>query len=198
MARPKEFDQDEALRAAIRLFSQQGFAGTSTEELMRVMNIGRQSMYDTFADKRSLFLKALELYVGESVGSIISELERPGPALSAVRNALLSFAERCDLSSADGCMGINAICEFGQRDSDVTQIIREAARTQRAALVRVLSRARSEGVLSGDAELEDMEDFFESTLAGIRVAAKAGKSRQALRRIALFAGRAFTSDQSTS
>jgi TetR/AcrR family transcriptional repressor of nem operon len=165
---------------------------------MRVMNIGRQSMYDTFADKRSLFLKALELYVGESVRSIIRQLEKPDPALSAVRNALLSFAERRDLSSADGCMGINAICEFGQRDSDVTRIIREAARPQRAALVRALSRAQSEGELSADAELEDMVDFFESTLAGIRMAAKAGKSRQALRKIALFAGRAFISDQSTS
>ena len=83
MARPREFDQDKALRAAIRLFSQQGFAGTSTDELMRVMGIGRQSMYDTFGDKRSLFLKALELYVSESVDSIMGELERPGPGLAA-------------------------------------------------------------------------------------------------------------------
>jgi hypothetical protein len=37
--------------------------------LMRVMDIGRQSMYDTFGDKRALFLKALEMYVTESVHS---------------------------------------------------------------------------------------------------------------------------------
>src|ERR1700689_3862550 len=58
MARPKQFDQISALRKAIRLFSQQGFAATSTDELMCVMNVGRQSMYDTFGDKRALFLKA--------------------------------------------------------------------------------------------------------------------------------------------
>jgi TetR/AcrR family transcriptional regulator, transcriptional repressor for nem operon len=123
------------------------------------MNIGRQSMYDTFADKRSLFLKALKLYVGESLGSIVRELEMPGPVLSPVQNTLLSFAERRDLSSADGCMGIDAICEFGQRDSDVTRLIREASRTQRAALVRALCRAKSEGELSAEAELEDMWIF---------------------------------------
>ena len=67
MARPKEFDQDKALRKAIGLFSKQGFAATSTDELMRVMDVGRQSMYDTFGDKRELFLKALEMYVTESV-----------------------------------------------------------------------------------------------------------------------------------
>jgi hypothetical protein len=48
---------------------------------MRVMGVGRQSMYDTFGDKRALFLKALDLYVTESVHSINAELQRPGPDL---------------------------------------------------------------------------------------------------------------------
>jgi TetR/AcrR family transcriptional regulator, transcriptional repressor for nem operon len=191
MARPKEFDQESALRKAVRLFSQQGFAATSTDELMRVMDVGRQSMYDTFGDKRALFLKALEMYVTESVHTINVELERPGSALSAVQNALATFAERNDLSSAEGCMGLNAISEFGQRDADVTRIIRNAARVQRQTLMHVLTRAINQGELSSDADLESMADFFESTLAGIRMAAKAGKSRQVLRNIAAFAGRAY-------
>src|SRR6202795_1445593 len=113
MARQKEFDQEKALRKAVRLFSQQGFAATSTDELMRVMNVGRQSMYDTFGDKRALFLRALEVYVAESVRAINVELQTPGSPLAAVRRALIYFAERKDLSSTDGCMGINAVCEFG-------------------------------------------------------------------------------------
>lgn len=191
MARPKEFDQQKALRNAIRLFSQQGFAATSTDELMRVMNIGRQSMYDTFGDKRALFLRALELYVTESVQAIGVELDRNGSALSAVRNALVSFAERKDLSSSEGCMGLNAIGEFGQRDADVTRITRNAARIQRQNLMKVFARAKIQGELDAAADLEGMADFFESTLAGIRMAAKAGRSRQALRKVAAFAGRAF-------
>jgi len=191
MARPKEFDQEKALRKAIRLFSRQGFAATSTDELMHVMNVGRQSMYDTFGDKRALFLKALEMYVRESVYSITVELERPGSALSAVQNALVTFAERKDLSSAEGCMGLNAISEFGQRDADVTRITRNAARVQRRTLMHVLTKARKQRELSSDADLDSLADFFESTLAGIRMAAKAGKRRQALRNIAAFAGRAY-------
>ncbi|HWO37519.1 MAG TPA: TetR family transcriptional regulator [Candidatus Acidoferrum sp.] len=54
MARPKEVDQNSALRKAIRLSPQQGFAATSTDDLMRAMEGGRQSMYDTFGDKRAL------------------------------------------------------------------------------------------------------------------------------------------------
>jgi TetR/AcrR family transcriptional repressor of nem operon len=191
MARPKEFDQEEALRKAVRLFCRQGFAATSTDQLMRVMNVGRQSMYDTFGDKRALFLRALEMYVTESVQSISAELEKPGSALSAVRNALVTFAERKDLSSAEGCMGLNAISEFGQRDADVTQITRNAARVQRQTLMGLFARAKMQGELNSDADLDALADFFDSTLAGIRMAAKAGKSRKALRNIAIFAGRAY-------
>jgi TetR/AcrR family transcriptional repressor of nem operon len=191
MARPKEFDQERALRKAIRLFSQQGFAATSTDDLMRVMEIGRQSMYDTFGDKRALFLKALEMYVMESVHAINAELEKPSPTLITVQNALVTFAERDDLSSAEGCMGLNAISEFGQRDAEVTRITRNAGRTQRQTLMRVLERAKRQGELGSDSDLDSMADFFESTLAGIRMAAKGGKSRRALRNIALFAGRAY-------
>jgi hypothetical protein len=61
MARPKEFDLERALHRAISAFSQKGFAATSTDELMRAMEVGRQSMYDTFGDKRALFLKAPEV-----------------------------------------------------------------------------------------------------------------------------------------
>jgi hypothetical protein len=158
---------------------------------MRVMEVGRQSMYDTFGDKRALFLKALELYVTESVHSINVELERPGSALAAVRNALVTFAQRKDLSSAEGCMGLNAISEFGQRDADVTRISRDAAHVLRQTLMHVLTRAKKQGEISSDANLDSMADFFESTLAGIRMAAKAGKSRHALRNMAAFASRAY-------
>jgi hypothetical protein len=132
------------------------------------------------------------MYVTESVRSINVELERPGPALAAVQSALMAFAERRDLSNQEGCMGLNAICEFGQRDADVMRITRHAGRMQRRTLMRVLARAKKQGELSPDADLDSMADFFESTLAGIRMAAKAGKNRQALRSIAAFAGRAYT------
>jgi len=195
MARPKEFDQEKALHRAISIFSQKGFAATSTDDLMRAMDVGRQSMYDTFGDKRSLFLKALEVYVTENVRSVTVEFQTPGSPLASIRRALVHFAERRDLSSTDGCMGINAICEFGMRDEDVTRITRSAATTQRRALMDALRRAQREGELDAQTDIESLADFFESTLAGIRIAAKAGKTRPALRRIAEVASLVFAGDE---
>src|SRR6201989_1247581 len=197
MARPKEFDLERALHRAISAFSQKGFAATSTDELMRAMEVGRQSMYDTFGDKRALFLKALEVYVSESVQAINLELQAPGSPLAAIRSALIHFSERKELSGTDGCMGINAICEFGMRDEDVTRITRRAASSQRHTLMETLRQAKMEGELDAESDLESLADFFESTLAGIRIAAKAGKSRPALRRVAEVASGTFAEVKSS-
>jgi AcrR family transcriptional regulator len=197
MARPKEFDQEKALHRAISVFSQKGFAATSTDDLMRAMDVGRQSMYDTFGDKRALFLKALEAYVAESVRAINVELQTPGSPLAAVRRALIHFAERKDLSSTDGCMGINAVCEFGLRDEEVTQITRSAARVLRHTLMDTLRRAQLEGELDAHTDIESLADFFDSTLAGMRIAAKAGKTRPALKRIAEVASIVFAGTKSS-
>jgi Tetracyclin repressor-like, C-terminal domain len=109
------------------------------------------------------------------------------PWLSARAASMISTSRS---ASAEGCMGLNAI-RFGQRDAEVTRITRNASRLQRQALMRVLTRAKKHGELSSAADLDCMADFFESTLVGIKMAAKAGKSRRALRNIAAFAGGAF-------
>ena len=50
MVRPKEFDRDAAVERAMSVFWSKGYASTSTDDLLQAMQIGRQSMYDTFGD----------------------------------------------------------------------------------------------------------------------------------------------------
>jgi TetR/AcrR family transcriptional regulator, transcriptional repressor for nem operon len=74
MARPKEFDRDIAVERAMSVFWSKGYAATSTDDLLQAMKIGRQSMYDTFGDKRRLYVEALERYQLESVAGHIKRL----------------------------------------------------------------------------------------------------------------------------
>ena len=86
-------------------------------------------------------------------------------------------------------MGISTICEFGMRDEDVRRITSSAARMQRHTLMDALRRAQMKGELDAQTDLERLADFFESTLAGIRIAA--GRTRPALKRIAEVASVVF-------
>jgi AcrR family transcriptional regulator len=94
MARTKEFDRDEALQAAIGVFCEKGYAAASTDELMRAMKISRQSMYDTFGDKRQLYLEAFQRYVADSINEEIGYLAKSSSPLAGIEKMLLAFATR--------------------------------------------------------------------------------------------------------
>jgi AcrR family transcriptional regulator len=185
VARHKEFDQNAALRGAIAAFGRKGFTATSTEDLISAMNIGRQSMYDTFGDKRQLFLQALALYSKENMGAIAEDLRKPGAGLGNVRDALMHFTERQDISPTDGCMGINALLEFGLADQEVLQAMDGEGniRTVRQLLLKNLKHARSAGELPEGVDITALAEFFDTTLGGLRIAARGGKSRSELKRI---------------
>src|SRR4051812_48261415 len=62
MARSKDFDESEVLAKAVSLFWHKGYNGTSMQELVDTLGISRSSLYDTYVDKHTLYLKALEFY----------------------------------------------------------------------------------------------------------------------------------------
>ena len=89
----------------MHLFWAKGFAATGLNELLETMGIGRKSLYDTFGNKRALFIKALQRY-SDTIGSgLYQRLTNPNrPALENVRavmTATLSFNVVMFLSLTD-------------------------------------------------------------------------------------------------
>src|SRR5216683_2144590 len=101
MARPREFDRDEALDRATRAFWAKGYASTSTEDLLAAMNIGRQSLYNAFGDKRRLYLEALERYQRESNASNLKRLNSSASPLGGIE-ALLRDKVKSGVWAVDG------------------------------------------------------------------------------------------------
>src|ERR1700744_4715154 len=86
MARPRQFDEETALDAALQLFWQKGYVNTSVDDLLTAMGVNRWSMYNTFGDKEALFLKALERYARMWRGQIAQLVtSEPSPRARARR-----------------------------------------------------------------------------------------------------------------
>ncbi|MDQ0391857.1 TetR/AcrR family transcriptional regulator [Labrys monachus] len=183
MARPREFDRDEALKHATAVFWAKGFEGASTDDLLAAMKIGRQSLYDTFGDKRRLYLEALERYLAASVSSHVAMLESEASPLAGIRRMLMAFATGSVGSRALGCMGVGSISEFGQSDPEIIALNRSSALTLDAALVRALGKARSRGELAAGLDEKAAAHFIQATLLGLKVSGKAGLDAAALRQV---------------
>jgi AcrR family transcriptional regulator len=187
VARPKEFDREEVLRRAIPVFWEKGFATTSTDELVRAMGIGRQSLYDTFGDKRRLFLEALRVYNTDSIAAVLRKL-RDGPtALEAIERVLVDLAEAQGKARSLGCMGVNAVCELAGEDAEVRALIATGGALLEAALKDVVEAGKAKGDIGRTVDSRAAARFLAATLSGMKVQAKAGASREALRDVAAFA-----------
>jgi TetR/AcrR family transcriptional regulator, transcriptional repressor for nem operon len=191
MARPREFDREEVLAEAIKVFSDHGFGGTSTDALLKAMRISRQSMYDTFGDKRRLYLEALQRYSAGSVSEIIRSLNTGPSPLKGLEAALVVFASRPRAETALGCMGVGSTCEFGRSDPEVAVANDVSARTLQAALERVIAEGKASGEVGSNVDVRTAAQFIGVTLSGMKVAARGGVSASTLRDIARMAIRSL-------
>jgi TetR/AcrR family transcriptional regulator, transcriptional repressor for nem operon len=187
MGRTREFDRDQAIKAAMAVFWNRGFEATTTDDLLAAMGIGRQSLYDTFGDKRQLYLEALNSYSVANVTALNEIFRKASSPMSALRNILLSMAAETPEVRLRGCMGVNSISEFGVQDPDVAAITKMSGLLLRSTLERVLNDAKAAGELDPSLDERKAAKFLHATMLGIRVRARAGDSPEDLRDMATFA-----------
>jgi TetR/AcrR family transcriptional repressor of nem operon len=191
VARPKEFDRDTVLDHAVKAFANHGFGGTSTDDLLAAMGISRQSLYDTFGDKKSLYLAALRHYNEQSVSHLIRILNTAGSPLKGIEAALLEFAGRPTAEAALGCMGVSAVCEWGRSDDSITAITDGMGTALVAALERRFADAKALGEVDPELDVKTAARFVSSSLSGLKVTARAGASVAELRAIVRMTLRSF-------
>ncbi|QGY32459.1 TetR/AcrR family transcriptional regulator [Pantoea cypripedii] len=177
MARTKAFEREEVLHHAIRVFAEHGFAGTSMEMLLEAMGLSRQSIYDTFGDKKQLYTAALGLYVNDSIGEIVASLVRSDSPARAIEEAIEQFIAR---PAAQGCLGILSVCEFGIQDDEISRINAVAGKRLLRALEGTLLRGQAHGDFTKEQTAEQMAGYLAVLLNGLRVASRAGASQDEL------------------
>jgi TetR/AcrR family transcriptional regulator, transcriptional repressor for nem operon len=176
MARTKVFDPAAALEAALRVFWEQGYEATSTDDLLRAMGIGRQSMYDTFGDKKQLYLAVLAHYTDGGGAGLRARLAAGPSPLGALAAFLKEIAGVDAAQRARGCLSVNAVAEFGQADPDVLALIERSRVLTETIFAEVLERARVAGEVAPGIDAAAAAHFVHTAIRGMRISAKAGAS----------------------
>ncbi|WP_461335451.1 TetR/AcrR family transcriptional regulator [Bradyrhizobium embrapense] len=187
MARPKEFIAEEALDAAIRVFREHGYEGTSAEMLVRTLGIGRQSLYDTFGDKWQLYLAAVQRYAARETAAHLSALASQPRAVDGLR----AMVERAVDDAAEACLGVNSICEFGTGKPELATIRDNAGRALSKAIVARIREAQAQGDVAAEIDPSSATEFLHASFAGIRIAARGGAGQRRLRALGQLAMRAL-------
>ncbi|MET0334317.1 MAG: TetR/AcrR family transcriptional regulator [Rhizobacter sp.] len=187
MARPREFDREDALRRATTAFWRKGFAATSTEELLDAMGIGRQSLYNAFGDKRKLYLEVLQSYRERSIGGHLSRLHSTASPLAGLRKLLTGLADPDDETRALGCLGVGAVGEFGTSDPELLAQSSQAGAFLASSIVDRLREGQRLGEIDASLDVRKACALLQTVMTGLQVSARAGASVQAMHDVAQFA-----------
>lgn len=182
--RPREFDPETALEAAMKVFWAHGYEGASMADLAGAMGMKAPSIYATFGNKESLFFKALERYYAGPGSYLEGALAQPSAARVA-RHLLYSAIETvAGDDTPRGCLSVQGALVVSPRSSALRRRTQQYRQSAGGHLVERFRQARKDGDLPQDADAELLAQFLITVTQGIAVQAAAGVPREQLRRIA--------------
>jgi TetR/AcrR family transcriptional repressor of nem operon len=181
MARQKEFDRDEVLHKAMEVFWTRGYEGASIQDLVKHMGINRQSMYDTFGDKHSLFLEALDRYQEIQSRKVFEVLERPGSMKKNLRQLFEEVVARSlSAEGRRGCFVGNSMSELAGRCKETAARTCNSAASAEKVFQKALQRGKEQGELRRVSDTRAVARFLYSNLQGLLLMAKAAPDRKLL------------------
>jgi AcrR family transcriptional regulator len=183
LGRPRAFNREQALDAAMRVFWKHGFEGASLTALTEAMDINRPSLYAAFGDKAALFREAVARYgvgPGRYVRRALGQASARLVAETLLRGAV---AMATDPANPGGCLWVQGALATSAESAAIRDEM-TALRDGGIAQVRArFERAVAEGDLPANTDAETLTLYVISVMNGLTVQAGSGRSREALNRV---------------
>ncbi len=181
--RPREFDTEDALAAALRVFWTRGYEGASLSDLTDAMGITRPSLYAAFGNKEALFRQALDLYEREKLAYIGEAVGQP-TARSVAQYLLHGAVDNVSGGECRGCMGVIASVACQSVEPSIRDDVNRRAESSKRIIIERMERAIADGEFLLPTEPEAITRYLTAIMQGISVQAQSGATRQELMQIA--------------
>jgi TetR/AcrR family transcriptional repressor of nem operon len=180
MARPREFDDEIVLDAAIQCFWRRGYEATSVKDLIGKTGITAASLYNAFGDKRALFRTALDRYVEYSIGERIRRCEArpPREAIGAFFEEILNHSLRD--RGHKGCMLVNSALEMAPHDAEFQKMIASVLDRIETFFLNCVKAGQADGTITRSIPGENLAHHLLGVLMGVRVLARVRPERTLL------------------
>jgi TetR/AcrR family transcriptional repressor of nem operon len=178
MGRTREFDEEKALDAAMRLFWEKGYEATSLSDLTSRMGIQRPSIYSAFGDKKELFESALRKYTRIHASQVRNKLQHNQSAKEAFRSFFMGMVDdEYKQSPSKGCFCINTMVELAPHDEKFEILTREHQMYLSAIFQETIERGISSGDLTTNMNPKALAQTLVVSLIGLTVLMKSRPHR---------------------
>ena len=175
MPRTKSFNEIEVLERATDLFWALGYNGTPPQTILDGTGLSRSSLYDTYGDKHTLFVKCLRHYrATETVAGIryLDEAPDPAAAIRRLFQGYWGFAQAYRQNK--GCLMVNTLNEVAPHDTEVAEIVQENRQALEDAYFRAVRRGQQQGKISKTHPPRALARYLVNTLWGLTTQIKLG------------------------
>ena len=169
VGRPREFDPDKVLDAAMHAFWAKGYEGTSLADLMAATGLHKGSLYQAFGDKHSLFIKSLQRYLDEMRGELSQMAAGALSPLEALRAIAHTAVDKVDADSECpmGCMAINSLVETAPHDKEVLDILKAHMEFMTHRISETVQAAQQAGQMSNRLAPDVVTAIMTTFIAGL-------------------------------
>jgi AcrR family transcriptional regulator len=184
IGRPRNFDIDDALDRALRVFWSRGYEGTSLPDLTKAMGISRPSLYAAFGNKESLFRKSLDRYAQGPAAYLREALEKPTARAVAERLVRGAIDLLTDPQNPRGCLLVQGALSCSKEAEPVRRELAARRAASEAAIRKRFKRAIAEGDLPSGADAATLARYLATVNLGMAVLAAGGATRRELLKVA--------------
>ena len=173
MARTREFNEIEVLDKAVELFWKKGYTATSANDLVKGLGLSRSSIYSTFTDKRTLYIRALDQYKKRYVNAMLQMVKQSNDLPKTIAQIFQMIVDQ-DITAKipKGCFMVNTSVELGPHDQQIAKIVSDHEANVEATFEVAILKGQEKGQISKTHSAKALARFLYNNISGLRVAVK--------------------------